>query len=235
MTETEWRSGTDPHSLLASVGFTASERKRLLSMVACASRIPGSLICPEIEDAVGLVTRLAEGQGEEQDADVLYITMMDRASEFSPLALTDLEKAQAEIAAAILGVTNSWRVWMLAHVVGMATGTPFDEAGRKRLLGWTPELSHSIQKEHAAAAEFLRDIFGPLVFRPVSADPAWLTSTVLALARQMYDSRDFSAMPILADALQDAGCANEDVLNHCRQPGEHVKGCWVVDLLTGRN
>jgi hypothetical protein len=60
-------------------------------------------------------------------------------------------------------------------------------------------------------------------------DPAWRTNTAVALARQMYDSRDFSAMPILADALQEAGCDNEDVLAHCRTQGEHVRGCWVVD------
>ena len=71
-------------------------------------------------------------------------------------------------------------------------------------------------------------------FRPVAVDPSWLTSTVLALANQMYESRDFSPMPILADALQDAGCGNVDVLTHCRQPGVHFRGCWVVDLLTGR-
>jgi hypothetical protein len=59
----------------------------------------------------------------------------------------------------------------------------------------------------------------------------WRTDTVLALARQMYQSRDFGAMPILADALQDAGCDNEDVLTHCREPGEHVRGCWVLDLV----
>jgi hypothetical protein len=51
----------------------------------------------------------------------------------------------------------------------------------------------------------------------------------------MYDSRDFSAMPILADALQDAGCDNTDILSHCRVEGwEHVRGCWVIDLLLGR-
>ena len=50
----------------------------------------------------------------------------------------------------------------------------------------------------------------------------------------MYDSRDFSAMPILADALQDAGCGSADVLNHCREPGAHVRGCWVVDLVMGK-
>ncbi|HEV3437139.1 MAG TPA: hypothetical protein VG122_07260 [Gemmata sp.] len=59
--------------------------------------------------------------------------------------------------------------------------------------------------------------------------PNWLTSTVTALARQMYESRDFSAMPILADALQDAGCDNEDILNHCRESRQHLCRCWVVD------
>ena len=51
---------------------------------------------------------------------------------------------------------------------------------------------------------------------------------------QMYDTRDFSAMPILADALQDAGCEKADVLDHCRGDGPHVRGCWVVDLLLGK-
>ena len=59
--------------------------------------------------------------------------------------------------------------------------------------------------------------------------------TRLHLARGMYDSRDFSAMPILADALQDAGCDNDDILNHCRDAsGVHVRGCWVVDLVLGK-
>ena len=59
-------------------------------------------------------------------------------------------------------------------------------------------------------------------FRPVTFAPEWRTDTAVALARQMYESRDFSAMPILADALQDAGCDNDDVLNHCRGEGPHV-------------
>jgi hypothetical protein len=71
-------------------------------------------------------------------------------------------------------------------------------------------------------------------FRIVAADASWLTSTVTALARQMYDSRDFTAMPILADALQDAGCDNEDILNHCRGEGVHVRGCWALDLLLAK-
>ncbi len=74
----------------------------------------------------------------------------------------------------------------------------------------------------------LRDIFGN-PFRPVTFSPAWRTDTAVAVARQLYESRDFSAMPILADALQDAGCENDDVLNHCRGPGptSGAVGWWM--------
>jgi hypothetical protein len=68
----------------------------------------------------------------------------------------------------------------------------------------------------------------------VTLNPSWLTSTVVALAQQMYDSRDFSAMPILADALQDAGYDDTDILEHCRGPGPHVRGCFVVDRLLNK-
>jgi hypothetical protein len=70
---------------------------------------------------------------------------------------------------------------------------------------------------------------------PIALNPSWLTSTVTALARQMYESRDFSVMPILADALQDAGCEDAAILDHCRGPGPHVRGCWVVDLVLGKS
>ncbi|HVL13620.1 MAG TPA: hypothetical protein VM529_13715 [Gemmata sp.] len=81
----------------------------------------------------------------------------------------------------------------------------------------------------------LHDIFGPLPFRDVPVAPAWLTSDVTALARGVYVEKAFDRMPILADALQDAGCDNDEVLNHCRAAGwEHVRGCWVIDLLLGK-
>ncbi|MBN9121064.1 MAG: hypothetical protein J0I06_18250 [Planctomycetes bacterium] len=70
-------------------------------------------------------------------------------------------------------------------------------------------------------------------FRPVAFDPAWLTSTVIALAAGIYEDKAFDRMPILADALQDAGCDSTDILNHCRGSGPHVRGCWVVDLILG--
>jgi hypothetical protein len=81
--------------------------------------------------------------------------------------------------------------------------------------------------------EPLRDIFGHL-FRPVTADPSWLTHTVVSLASGIYAERAFDRLPILADALQDAGCDNADVLTHCRCDGPHVRGCWVVDLVLGK-
>jgi hypothetical protein len=71
-------------------------------------------------------------------------------------------------------------------------------------------------------------------FRPVAFDANWRTSDVVAMALGMYETRDFAAMPILADALQDAGCENADVLEHCRGAGPHVRGCWVVDLILGK-
>jgi hypothetical protein len=80
----------------------------------------------------------------------------------------------------------------------------------------------------------LHDIFGN-PFRPVTVDPAWRTATAVALAQSMYTARDFAAMPVLADALEEAGCTHPDVLAHCRGPGPHVRGCWVVDLVLGKS
>jgi hypothetical protein len=65
----------------------------------------------------------------------------------------------------------------------------------------------------------------------ISIDPRWRTSDVLGLARAIYDDRAFERMPILADALMDAGCENEEIIGHCRGEGPHVRGCWVVDLV----
>ena len=88
--------------------------------------------------------------------------------------------------------------------------------------------------EEATQIRLARDIFGN-PFRPVAFSPAWRTDTAVSLARGMYESREFSAMPILADALQDAGCDNDDILNHCRDAKQvHVRGCWVTDLVLGK-
>jgi hypothetical protein len=86
------------------------------------------------------------------------------------------------------------------------------------------------------ACSLLREVCGN-PFRRVALDPAWLTwrdSTISKLAQVIYDDRAFDRLPILADALEDAGCTDADILSHCRQPSEHVRGCWVVDALLGK-
>jgi hypothetical protein len=80
----------------------------------------------------------------------------------------------------------------------------------------------------------IREVIGN-PFRPITFNPSWRTSDVMLLAQGIYDERAFDRMPILADALQDAGCDNEDVLSHCRDAtATHVRGCWVIDLVLGK-
>ena len=79
----------------------------------------------------------------------------------------------------------------------------------------------------------LHDVFGN-PFRPVWPDETWQTATVTALAETIYAERAFDRLPILADALEDAGCTDAAILDHCRGSGEHVRGCWVVDLALGK-
>ena len=84
--------------------------------------------------------------------------------------------------------------------------------------------------------QLLRDVFGN-PFRAININPslvAWNGGTVVKLAQAIYDDRAFDRLPILADALEDAGCDNADILAHCRGPGPHVRGCWVVDLILGK-
>jgi hypothetical protein len=88
-------------------------------------------------------------------------------------------------------------------------------------------------EEERTQTNLLRCVIGN-PFRPVTVDPTWLTSDVVTLAEGIYGDRAFDRLPILADALQDAGCENEDILSHCHSEGPHCRGCWLIDLLTGR-
>jgi len=83
---------------------------------------------------------------------------------------------------------------------------------------------------------FLRDIFGNL-FRAVVVGPTWLSwnaGTIRHLAEGIYDERAFDRLPILGNALEGAGCTDTEILNHCRLPGVHVRGCWLIDALLGK-
>lgn len=90
-------------------------------------------------------------------------------------------------------------------------------------------------KDLQPVACLVREMFGN-PFRRVRRKQSWLTTDVLLLAKGIYKERAYDRMPILADALQDAGCENEDVISHCRNPKQiHVRGCWVLDMLLGRS
>jgi hypothetical protein len=99
-----------------------------------------------------------------------------------------------------------------------------------RLLG--DETDHWL-RESREQCHLLRDVIGN-PFKAVAFDESWRTEAVIGLARGMYEARDFDPMPVLADALEDAGCTDADVLAHCRGDGPHVRGCWVVDLVLGK-
>ena len=85
-------------------------------------------------------------------------------------------------------------------------------------------------------AGLIRDIFeNALRCASVhSASLSWNGGTVLKLAQCIYDERAFDRLPILADALEEAGCTEQAILDHCRGPGPHVRGCWVIDLILGK-
>lgn len=125
------------------------------------------------------------------------------------------------------------------------------QAAREGAAGSVANWADSSHKRRATRLllDNLRCVFDN-PFRPATYNPEWRTSTAAGLAREMYESRDFSAMPILADALQDAGCDDPEILAHCRLDdvglysadvnvpfrigGPHVRGCWVVDLVLGK-
>jgi hypothetical protein len=114
-----------------------------------------------------------------------------------------------------------------------ASGNWAAVAGSASYLLFRAEGEAASAEERQAQSAFLRDIFGN-PFRPVVLAPAWLTPDVIGLARALYEERAFGQLPVLGDALEEAGCAAEPILEHCRQGGEHVRGCWVVDAVLGQ-
>ncbi|MFO0885219.1 MAG: hypothetical protein U0894_13690, partial [Pirellulales bacterium] len=85
--------------------------------------------------------------------------------------------------------------------------------------------------ERKIQSQLLRCIAGPLPFRAVSINSAWATPAILSLAQSIDDSRDFHLLPQLGRAIQQAGCDDQAILEHCNDPGMHVKGCWIIDSL----
>jgi hypothetical protein len=140
--------------------------------------------------------------------------------------------AAADCAVSLLPAAAEQAVRLAADAVAYA-GTPSSAA-----LDMDPDHPHMLARraERAAQWRLLVDVFGEKPrSKEINSDwLGWHDGTVPKLAQAIYENRAFHRMPELADALEEAGCDNADLLAHCRQPGEHVRGCWVVDLFLGK-
>jgi hypothetical protein len=236
VTEEEWLAAVSPRQgldylcsdgLERRTGVSANRtkvgrRKLRLFLCACARRIWDLIPAGQPRQAVELGERLAEGERV--------------ASRIAKLRLQHdegtLSARHAAHAASVCVEKNlRWATVVGAAAAAMAIGWSREEAQSSKQM---QARDRGEAEEEREQADLLRDVFGNL-FRPVTLDRRWLTPTVVALARGIYNDNAFDRLPILADALQDADCDNEDVLGHCRGPGPHVRGCWVVDLVLGKS
>jgi hypothetical protein len=134
-------------------------------------------------------------------------------------------------------VREGWPVYeaALEHASDRAT-----HVGGRLIAYWPPALPDqtALQATRQLRASVLRDVFGN-PFQPVGpVDPAWLifnSGAACSLAQSVHDSGGFDRLPLLADALEDAGCTDFELLGHLRGPGPHVRGCWAVDLVLGKS
>jgi hypothetical protein len=212
--EEEWLTCDDPHAMFDRVE-AGSSRKLHLFACACCRRIWRG-----IRDERGR----AAVEGAEQFAD----------DHISRTAFAKLSASAEEAYGEAFNSTHTSSEMIGLYAAHITAVENIEGWHLSDVLRATAEAAGYGSDESSAQADLLRDIFGN-PFRPVVLDPAWLSSDVLALARGIYDERAFDRMPILADALQDAGCDNEDILTHCRDTSlTHVRGCWVVDLLLGK-
>jgi hypothetical protein len=241
MTETEWWTATGPsdwpHRLFNWLFFAgASDRKLRLSCVACCRSVAPFAGGAPFPHLLQLIEGLADGSEVEdlvnRDVESIQAREYERyqalfSGESHP---TLMEEVEHSVRCAILTAGSPYRdrEWHQSRKKHSYSSYVAGEIlSATELLGQRDAAEQSIIR-------MLHDIFGPLPFRDVHVAPEWLTSNVLALAFGIYAEMAFDRLPILADALQDTGCEDADLLTHCRGPGPHVRGCWVVDLLLGK-
>lgn len=228
MTDSEWLSCTDPSPMLGHLERGASDRKLRLFACACCRAIWHLLPDERTRRLIEMIELEADGlaRADERDA---------ARGEAGPIAASSTwdymtgAPADGMVTGALLAESA---VGVASNVVGWARQAVQDarpEGGRTKDA--RQRRSHDGEGPHQCS--LLRDIFAN-PSRPASIDPSWQTPAVVDLAKSIYDERAFGRMPILGDALEDAGCANAEILAHCHEPGEHVRGCWVVDALLGK-
>jgi hypothetical protein len=218
MTEQEWVACANPRAMLEFLGEQACDRKLRLFACACCRHIWHLLADPRSRHAVEVAECYADGEATEEEREVA-------AGEAWEVDVTDNDLAAraANIAADLPGCEWGSALGVIENAAA-AVGRSGD--GRSASLA-----------EQQLQCAFLRDLIGPLPFHPVAVSPpvlVWNGGSIPKLAQAIYDNRGFDRLPALANALEEAGCDNPDMLAHCRRPGEHVRGRWVLDLILGK-
>jgi hypothetical protein len=214
----EWLECTEPKKMLRFARRKVNDRKLRLFACGCCRRVWKDLSLKPVRQAVEAAEQFAN---ETLTAQELQHKHAKGVLAFTKTFPRNFAKMQEDSSYAI-------KMYRMALAVNVAHDPPFQISQLDRL-----DKDEFLK---ALSPSLLRCVVGN-PFRPLTADSKWLTwkdGTVVQLAQVIYDECAFDRLPILADALEEAGCTNTDILNHCRQPGEHVRGCWVIDLLLGK-
>ena len=255
VTEQEWLSSKSPSSMLTSMLGTPSDRKLRLFAVACCKKYSSLFEDSRELKGIDAAEKLADEELTEAEREHIQEGLYDFRDfrfdtiqgvecflclpceilnpEFLTTDATNLSNTVLDLAWHSLDRRARSDASSGGHFVAQARFAWdffFPAQSRSRSEARRRELADRV---YCDQARIIRDIFGN-PFRPVACDLQWRTSDVLGLARAIYEDRAFDRMPILADALMDAGCADEQILGHCRGDGLHVRGCWVVDLVLGK-
>ncbi len=219
MNESDWLTATDAAEMLRHLGGKISNRKWRLFGCACCRHGWAYLTDPRSRQAVEVAERFADGLAGQEE----------------------LQSAQKAACSAYPSYPFGSDGWNTAHAVAWAAqpgaGRPGDLYVALASPGRSDPVVYAVSHNPALRqhADLLREVVGN-PFRTNRIDPAWLThddGAVRKVAQAIYDQGKWDDLPILADALEDAGCTSADILEHCLRPGGHVRGCWVVDALLG--
>jgi hypothetical protein len=237
VTEDEWQRSVDPFPMLRLLPTGTCRRKRLLLVCAAWRLLRDSLPAESSRLAVDALEDLAERGGIERQHDVQWTVIW-------------LEEPLWPLVWGEGGFQPEWGVGTAALAVTMLVGTaaldPGDaslaaeaeaERAQEKALREGAAPAGAWAQQMALLSACVRDIIGN-PFRPSPGLPpavlAWNDGTVRRLAAGIYEERGFDRLPILADALLDAGCDEGELIAHCRSEGPHVRGCWAVDLILGK-
>jgi hypothetical protein len=253
MTEQEWLACTDPTPMLDFLKGKANDRKLRLFSVACCRTIWRRLADSSHDLRIGNRPLLLDHEKRIIHLAAPFLEVADQYAD-GKIEWEKTLTAYCELLHLLFmrrPLHEPWAFALVAALRATSTGRGFygqdweyetydaircasDVADYiANVAGWIEKSTAAIDAMQEAETIFLRCIFGN-PFRPIAIDPRWLTSTVVDLATAIYDERAFDRMPILADALMDAGCDNEEIIAHCRSDGVHTRGCWAVDLILGK-